>query len=53
VTNVSEERPYGDYKVSQMSVGDDLYVGSFGSGPYDVILYWGASGATVVTFRCS
>lgn len=36
-----------------MSAGDDLYLGSFGTGPYDVILFWRANGATVTTFRCS
>ena len=90
-TNVSEKRPFGDYKVSllevpsnaklvtkaivhkfylggnsnvslffddndddgNLSVGDDFWVGSFRTGPYDVTIYWASNDAVVTTVRCT
>jgi len=38
---------------ARLSVGDDFWVGSFGTGPYDVTVFWAENGATVTTVRCS
>jgi hypothetical protein len=38
---------------ARLSVRDDFWVGSFGTGPYDVTVFWAENGATVTTVRCS